>query len=268
MPELLKVYELINNAERESQKGLYAKARSIYEEILDYILDDNRNAITLDLQKVGSKVGEAVELLVEDVKLRIRELDTLIGIRNLQKPSSEHKELNNSYNNNSLQKDGENSNITPLNKRKQYNMLNSVILNNGSIINPGESIWNINSNKLIADPSLISIFNKFQSNLTKSLSDQLLNSNEMNDSNSKTTSIVAQQIKYIVAKAIEDELSSFEKELCVYENKKCKEYQIKLNRSSEENKRLNKQIMKLRERWDGLVESAKQKKLRKQEDGI
>lgn len=55
-------------------------------------------------------------------------------------------------------------------------------------------------------------------------------------------------------------LEQFKKELVLYEQNKFKEYGMKIDQVAKENKKLSNEIGRLRERWDSLVESAKQRR--------
>lgn len=73
---------------------------------------------------------------------------------------------------------------------------------------------------------------------------------------------VLKELDYRIAQ----QFSQFRKELALYEQKKSKDYNARLEQAIAENKKLSNQILKLRGRWDSLVESAKQRRSRQHED--
>ncbi|CDF91258.1 ZYBA0S10-03246g1_1 [Zygosaccharomyces bailii CLIB 213] len=102
-----------------------------------------------------------------------------------------------------------------------------------------------------SDPLLISILGKLQSNLINSISEQC-----------KEDPQVLKELDGRIAQ----QFSQFRKELALYEQKKSKDYNARLEQAIAENKKLSNQILKLRGRWDSLVESAKQRRSRQHED--
>ncbi|AQZ12083.1 YLR211C [Zygosaccharomyces parabailii] len=102
-----------------------------------------------------------------------------------------------------------------------------------------------------SDPLLISILSKLQANLTNSMSEQC-----------KEDPHVLKEFDSRIAQ----QFSQFRKELALYEQKKSKDYNARLEQAVAENKKLSNQILKLRGRWDSLVESAKQRRSRQHED--
>lgn len=98
------------------------------------------------------------------------------------------------------------------------------------------------------DPLLVKIMNKLQIDLVAKI-------DENNDKKSQKTEAIINQ-----------HLIQFMKDLSLYEQKKYKEFNARLEKANNENKKLSNQIVKLRERWDSLVESAKQRRTRQQEN--
>lgn len=178
----------------------------------------------MDENKLGTDVNQALVLLKEDIIMRNRQLDTLIKMKD---------------------------NNTGLQTNRNIPMVNSVILNNNSISNVTDSIWNISNNGAILDPIVNKLMNNVEANLIKSMT-KLLKNEKKNCDDEEISSIVNLQVLIL------------KKELNIYEQKKCKEFNLLLEQSINENKKLSNQILKLRERWDSLVESAKQRKDRKQ----
>lgn len=52
--------------------------------------------------------------------------------------------------------------------------------------------------------------------------------------------------------------------MLIYEQRRTREYQIKVEHLNKDVKKLSSQNSKLKERWDSLVESARQRKNRQQ----
>ncbi|QLQ79151.1 hypothetical protein HG537_0B04990 [Torulaspora globosa] len=99
------------------------------------------------------------------------------------------------------------------------------------------------------EPFLGRILSKLQSNLTTRIEERIKDKDGVS-----VESIVNQQ------------LVQFRKDLAVYEQRKIREYTSRLEQANKENRKLSHQIVRLRERWDSLVESAKQRRIRQQEE--
>lgn len=110
----------------------------------------------------------------------------------------------------------------------------SRFVSDGSLYPNGNSV-------LISDPLLLSITSKLENSVMC-----LINASEDPGSVSKTE--------------IMQQFSQFKRELTVYEQKKSKDYEGKMEQVIKENKKLSNQVNRLKERWDSLVESAKQKR--------
>ncbi|KAG0685279.1 hypothetical protein C6P41_000372 [Kluyveromyces marxianus] len=110
----------------------------------------------------------------------------------------------------------------------------SRFVSDGSLYPNGNSV-------LISDPLLLSITSKLENSVMR-----LINASEDPGSVSKTE--------------IMQQFSQFKRELTVYEQKKSKDYEGKMEQVIKENKKLSNQVNRLKERWDSLVESAKQKR--------
>lgn len=102
----------------------------------------------------------------------------------------------------------------------------------GSFYHNGNSVF-------LTDPLLLSITNKLENNLVK-----LITSSESNP----TKIDIMQQV------------NQFKRELSLYEQKKSKEYDFRLEQVMKENKKLSNQVNRLKDRWDSLVESARLKR--------
>lgn len=110
--------------------------------------------------------------------------------------------------------------------------------------------WSMNLSSTSLDPMLVSAFNAFQNNLFSILKA------EHSGNNDGASSIELRLLQ---------ELNQLKKDVCIIEQKKWKDYDVKTELLIKENKKLSNQIIKLRERWHSLVESAKQKRNQQQD---
>lgn len=215
------VYTIIEDAEQECRKGDFTNAKAKYQEAIEVLGPQNEN---LSQNKLSSDVTQAIDLLKQDITAKIQELELLI-----EKQSSEENNIG-MVNNNML--------------------IGSVILNNKSPINGINNARNWDNPAYqdtlspINDPLLMSILNRLQFNLNNDI--QLKTEGGKNSKNSEMK--------------INLRLEQFKKELVLYEQKKFKEYGMKIDEITKENKKLANEIGRLRERWDSLVESAKQRR--------
>lgn len=182
-----------------------------------------------DGNAVSVEVTRALELLRQDIEVKTRELENMVE---LQKPLP-----------------AKNTSIVG----SLWNMTSSSLpgMTKTRSVDSARSARSP-SNGLIMDPLLVSLVSKLQANLVNGLRE------EMNDEESfsiqEAETLVSQQI------------AKFKKELGIYEQKKVKDHNLRLDQAITENKKLSNQIIKLRERWDSLVESAKQRRSRKQDE--
>lgn len=102
-------------------------------------------------------------------------------------------------------------------------------------------------NHIDNDTILNGIFDKLQVNLVSASEIPL-----------KNHSVSTEEYQMLVKKHIEQ----FKKELNWYEERKDHHFEIAINEQIEENKKLQIQISKLKERWSNLVESARQRRNR------
>lgn len=179
-------------------------------------------------QGVSAEIIHAIQLLRQDIDARIKELESLIED---QKPVSTTAV-------GAVTKNGSLTNST-ISNAKTRNWDNPRSLGS-SVMGPS------------GDPLLASIFGKLQVNLVNSVRNQFKEEdphvvNELDNN-------------------VRQQLVRFKKELGLYEQKKSKDYNIRLEQVINENKKLSNQILKLRGRWDSLVESAKQRRSRQYED--
>lgn len=178
--------------------------------------------------ELSPEVREAIRLLRQDVNERIRDMETLVD---LQKPA-----------------------VSPNTQMPMSTLLSM----NSSIQGMSKTrSWDGGRNGndttgMQTEPFLGRILNKLQSNLICKIEEQMKTKDGKNGPS--VESIVNQQ------------LLQFRKDLALYEQKKIRDYTSRLEQANKENRKLSNQIVKLRERWDSLVESAKQRRTRQQED--
>lgn len=196
-----------------------------YQEAIEVLGPQNGN---LYQNELSPDVSQAIDLLKQDITVKIQELELLI-----EKQSPEENSIGMVKNN---------------------MLIGTVILNNKASINGvgntrnwDNSVYQDTLNP-INDPVLISILNRLQSNLNNDI--QLKVEGEKIPKNSEMK--------------INLRLEQFMKELVLYEEKKFKEYGMKIDQVTKENKKLSNEIGRLRERWDSLVESAKQRRDKQQ----
>lgn len=221
MSTLAEVYTIIENAEQECRKGDFANARVKYQQAIEVLGPQNEN---LAQNELSSDVTQAIDLLKQDMTAKIQELELLIDKRSPEENS-----------------------IGMLNNNM---LIGSVILNNKTSINGvgntrkwDNSIYQ-NSLNPLNDPILISILNRLQFNLNNDMESKVKGVKNPNNLEMKTNL----------------RLEQFKKELVLYEQNKFKEYGMKIDQIAKENKKLSNEIGRLRERWDSLVESAKQRR--------
>lgn len=179
-----------------------------------------------DNNELSPEVRDAIRLLRQDVNERIRDMETLVEI---QKPvASQHVQMPVS----TLL--GMNSSMQAMSKTRSWD---------------GGRNGN-DTTGLQTEPFLGRILNKLQSNLTMRIEER------MKDKEGKTS----------VETIVNQQLVQFRKDLAVYEQRKVREYTSRLEQANKENRKLSNQIVRLRERWDSLVESAKQRRIRQQEE--
>lgn len=99
----------------------------------------------------------------------------------------------------------------------------------------------------IADPFLASIINKLQTNILQTLSQRLAGEGKP---------MGKQELEAVVS----PQMTQFQKEMTVFEQRKFREYDSKMDQLLKENRKLSNQVIRLKDRWDSLVESAKQKR--------
>ncbi|CCH61766.1 hypothetical protein TBLA_0F02240 [Henningerozyma blattae CBS 6284] len=217
MSDLNEIYDLIRNAEQLTQRNDLLGALKKYREVETTIGSCKRKQKLQGNSDLDESVIEAIELLQEDISLRIREIESLTGN---QRP------------------------ISVGNNSKAMSLLNSWLPNNNNSIING---IDFNKSSMVTDPLLISIIDKLKINILMKLNDEL--EGEKTEAGSREFNITQQ-------------FNQFNKELLMYEQKKFNEYNLNLEQLAKENRKLSKQIIKLKERWDSLVASAKEKRNR------
>lgn len=182
----------------------------------------------LEYQGVSLEIVHAVQLLRQDLDSRIKELESLIKG---QKPVTAATAAAGAKNGSLT------SSVMSTAKTRSWDSPRS--LSSLTMGPPG-------------DPLLASILSKLQANLLNSVCEQFQEEDPhvVRDLDNK----------------IGQQLVRFKKELGLYEQKKSKDYNTRLDQAINENKKLSNQILKLRGRWDSLVESAKQRRSRQHED--
>ncbi|GAV50254.1 hypothetical protein ZYGR_0U01100 [Zygosaccharomyces rouxii] len=182
----------------------------------------------LECQGVSLEIIHAIQLLRQDIDARTKELESLIEG---QKPISAAAVAAAVAKNGSLA-----SSTGSTAKTRGWDSPRNL---NSPAMGPG-------------DPLLASIFGKLQANLVNSICEQF---------KEEDPHIVGE-----VENRVRQQLVRFKKELGLYEQKKSKDYSVRFEQAINENKKLSNQILKLRGRWDSLVESAKQRRSRQHED--
>lgn len=182
----------------------------------------------LECQGVSLEIIHAIQLLRQDIDARIKELESLIEG---QKPVSAATVA-------AVAKNGSLASSTVSNaKTRSWDGPRN--LSSPTMGPPG-------------DPLLASLFGKLQANLVNSICEEF---------KEEDPHVVGE-----LENRVRQQLLRFKKELGLYEQKKSKDYNVRLEQAINENKKLSNQILKLRGRWDSLVESAKQRRSRQYED--
>lgn len=178
--------------------------------------------------RLGPEVIEAIKLLRQDINDRVRDIEALVE---LQRPTT----------------------------AKSTSLSGTILMNKNSSSQNVASVrpWDVfrggnPAAGMQVDPLLLKILNKLQNEIIAKLEDKIIEKDCRK----------GQTIESIVNQS----LMQFGKDLAVYEQKNYKEFNARLEKANNENKKLSNQIVKLRERWDSLVESAKQRRTRQQDN--
>lgn len=201
---------------------------------------------------MSNNVIEAVQLLRKDVSQTIYDIQNVLHVDNdftlpVNNKIGENTEFFKNGSNNNCPSSSDSNGIN-------QNFLGSVYLRmNPSVMQPGGArMWEniISNDKLIPnnDPLFLGIINKLQSNVILSVSNQ---TKDIQQNEEGTQSI---------EEKIQQHVEQFRKEVSWYEQKKYEEYENKIQEIERENRKLNLQVDRLKQRWDSLVESAKERK--------
>ncbi|SMN19886.1 similar to Saccharomyces cerevisiae YLR211C ATG38 Putative protein of unknown function [Maudiozyma saulgeensis] len=249
MPTLCNVYKLIETAEQETKRGNLQNSIIYYKETLKEI-----NEITDKIEESGlsKNVIEAVQLLRKDISQTIYDIQNVLPTENdftipYSNKIGENADVFRNESTNNCPSTADSNGIN-------QNFLGSVYLRmNPSVMQPGGAkMWetSMNNDKLIPnnDPLFLGIVNKLQSNIIMSTSNQFKNGQHT----VRGTQAIEEEIQQHV--------EQFRKEVSWYEQKRFEEYENRMKELEMENKKLNLQVDRLKQRWDSLVESAKERK--------
>ncbi|CCC71383.1 hypothetical protein NCAS_0H00730 [Naumovozyma castellii] len=228
MSSLKEVYDLISQAELETRNGNLNVSINKYKNALS---KTNCLLKMLKSEDVENDVTDAILMLRKDISKTIFELEDLVS---KQRPDSKVGTV------------------------KNPTMLSSLAINPSMNVLGFSKTWDstVNTNTNLErinpynDPILRSITDKLQTNLLNLVSDNV----QVFQKGDK------EEFLQTITFAVEQNFDIFRKELGFYEQKKFTEYDSNLENALKENKKLTNQISKLKERWDSLVESARQKK--------
>lgn len=179
-------------------------------------------------QELSPEVRDAINLLRQDVNERIRDMETLVEYQK------------------------------PLSSQNASMPVSTLLTINSSMQGMSKTrSWEGGRNgndtaSLQMEPFLGRILGMLQNNLITKIEEQMK----------------GKDIKGVssIEAIVNQQLVQFRKELAVYEQKRIRDFTNRLDQANKENRKLSNQIVKLRERWDSLVESAKQRRTRQQEE--
>lgn len=210
----------------------------------------------MDPKKVSNEVARALDLLKQDVSIRLNEL----RLYNHNQPHF------------NLEVDADESTPNPVAglSRDEYRIKNqdhksksqkphglrqhtmtSMILNGNSVImSPRIKDSAKLGSSIFWEPLLVSLVDSLRDNVF----DVVKSGYHTNITNAKRKNLNDFELKIAVV------IDQFKKELLIYEQQKFKDYNTKVEQLTLENSKLAMQIAQLKERWDGLVESAKKRR--------
>lgn len=217
----MQVYELISSAEQETRNGNLHKSIAEYKDALTEV---NSISAALEPKYDSPEVIAAVNILRNDL---------LQTIYNMELLKSNQKALSKDH-----------SNKSTLDMESMFLSMKPSMNNiyKSNLLRP-------DANQITNDTTNDPILNNLLLKLNHNLLDTIGKNNLAHPKDEKD-----------VSSEINRHIDQFKKELYWYEQKKVSEYDIQLKNILQENKKLNIQITKLRDRWNGLVESAKQKR--------
>ncbi|CCD24384.1 Atg38p NDAI_0D00700 [Naumovozyma dairenensis CBS 421] len=263
MTTLNDIYELIDDAEEESRKGNITNSVRKYKETVKSLEELIKSTKRED---INNEILVALDMLKKDISKTICELDKLLTIQRQQQQQQQHNGQVQGLN----QRPNSKSSNVSFNHRTP-NMLSSLLMN-PSVSNTMRYSYNLNYNNAMTnsmnnanverinpfnDVVIRTITDNLKMNLLESIKGQyhLLNGNAKDERKNDEDEFIKQ-----LNTTFESQFDMFRKELGFYEQKKFSEYDTNLDNLIKENKKLLNQIVKLRERWDSLVESAKQRR--------
>ena len=126
-------------------------------------------------------------------------------------------------------------------------------LNNSMIQSGGARMWENDKVAPNGDPIFTGIINKLQNNIHVAINNNLEKSNSSLDSQRR-----------IINEEVQQHMEQFKKEISWYEQRRIMEYENRIEQTENDNKKLTLQVERLKQRWDSLVESAKERKKTKQ----
>ena len=208
----------------------------------------------IEKNELSDNVIEAVKLLRKDVSQTIYDLQNILDTDN---------EFTNQLNNNRLLESTDNvrkeSTTMPnesadSNGISAQNYMGSIYmrLNNSMIQSGGGKMWE-NDKSSNSDPIFMGIINKLQNNINIAITNHIDKSDISN---------VAQ--KSLINEEVQQHMEQFRKELSWYEQRRIEEYENRIEQTENDNKKLSLQVERLKQRWDSLVESAKERKKTRQ----
>ncbi|CCK68713.1 Atg38p KNAG_0B02700 [Huiozyma naganishii CBS 8797] len=232
MSHLRQTYQLIENAEQQIKRGNLNESLKYYRQSVNEI---NKVILRLNSEhpdEVNDEVIESIEILKRDVSQTMFDLENFIKA---QRAVSKGSTVKNSIN---------------------MNMMGSMLLsikpsmNNVNRPSPtSEQSGDGEGNNFVSDPILTGILNKLQTNLFALTAD------------TKGVGVDGRGTKNANLE-VSHHIEQFKRELSWYEQKKFSEYDSRLERTRKENRKLLQEVEKLKDRWNNLVESAKQRRNR------
>lgn len=224
MSDLNTVYEHIRRAEQKCRSGDLSDALDLYVSALEGL---DLKSPNFDLQGLDDTIIEAVKLLRDDIELRIKELQICV----IESSKDEKDSKNNKASMALVQSSAGNNNNLAASKYWDST----------------RNITDITSSTFI-DPYTSSMLSKLQNSMVDLIKEAKNQKTDVND---------------LVSTAL-FQIDQFKKEMLIYEQRRTREYQIKVEHLNKDVKKLSSQNSKLKERWDSLVESARQRKNRQQ----
>ncbi|CCF60750.1 hypothetical protein KAFR_0L01410 [Kazachstania africana CBS 2517] len=224
MITLKDIYILIENAEQQSRKGKVKKAISIYKvacKEIDQLLG------SIEDDGVDQDIITAVALLKRNIMQTVRDLENFLRRTNFDFLNSD------SIANNTPPST---ANTIPSNLRNDN--LNSMFQSTKLMTN-SLAMWEQDQpiDNFSSDPFLITLLNRLQNTLLDI---------------TKTSDHVEEDVS--------QQFQLFKRDLIWYEQKKFSDFNNHIKKMNDEKKKLENQITRQKELWEGLVENVKAKK--------